>query len=71
MPPVRSGSRWATLIAMSNERKCGDCGHPIGDDDDVVRVGEDWFHAACYMPPSLLSEARDRARALGDGDPRG
>jgi hypothetical protein len=59
---------------MSNEtskqRECGDCGQPIDDDVDVVRVGPDWFHAACYLPPSMLSEARDRARALGNGDPR-
>ena len=53
---------------MSDDRECGDCGQPIGPDDAVVTVGPDWFHAACYLPASKLSEARDRARALGDGD---
>ena len=30
---------------MASQHECGDCGQPIRPDDEVVKVGPDWFHA--------------------------
>ncbi|HJU68568.1 MAG TPA: hypothetical protein VJ650_10030 [Gemmatimonadaceae bacterium] len=41
------------------KRVCGDCNRPIVEDDLVVRVGADFFHARCYMPASWLANVRE------------
>ena len=56
---------------VSSDRECGDCGEPINDDDhdDLVRVGNDWFHATCYMPQTWIDGLRDVMRKFRDNPP--
>ena len=60
---VRCFRAWLDVIwPKDGARICGDCGEAIDDDSVIVAVGEDRFHASCYVPPAVLDRIEEMQR---------
>ena len=57
---VRCFRAWLDVISPNNRAgTCGSCGEALADDSVIVAVGDDRFHASCYLPPAVLDRIEE------------